>query len=237
MHTHPLTPDTNAWRNILEDQIATLLASPLTACGVPVYVGTPKDTAWPLSYTCGAEAFLRPYTPSILMPEDWVNGLWEEERTLSSLYEYCAEPTRAGSDLVAYIHDKGTRWSQAANPPRFQYQWDWRKQMEYFVLEHPEGCISALRNGEADACGSEFVNQGSPHFSGNDWWATCAQIRQQGHPLDSGYSRRIDNTSLNLDPEFWVLHTGGRPRNCWDSQVVHYSAPVSRERYEGLRCD
>jgi hypothetical protein len=237
LHTFPSAPDTKAWREIFEDQIATLLASPLTACGVLVYVGTPLGTPWPLSYTCGAEAFLRPYTPSIQMPVDWVNGLWEEERTLSSLYEYCSHPTRLGTDLVAYIHDKGTRWAKAKDPARFQYQWDWRKMMEYFILEHPQGCVSALRSGEADACGSEFVSRDSRHFSGNEWWATCAQVRRQGHPIDASYSKRKHDSRLYLDPEFWILHSGGRPRNCWSSQVVHYSQSLPRERYEGRRCD
>jgi hypothetical protein len=235
MHTFPSAPDVSAWREIFEDQVATLLASPLTACGVPVYVAAPQGTPWPLSITCGSQAILQPYQPSTRMPMDWADGLWEEERTLASLYEYCADPARAGSDIVAYIHDKGTRWTKAKDPVRFQYQWDWRKQMEYFILEHPEGCVSLLLQGKAEVCGSDFEGRFQyPHFKGNEWWATCAQVRLQGHPMD--YCIRESKEAWSFLPEMWILHASGRPRSCWDSGVVHYSAPVPRARYEGLRC-
>jgi len=107
--------------------------------------------------------------------------------TLASLYEYCEGHLDA---LVAYVHDKGTR-ARAESAPRAQvtdaelqqYQWDWRKMHEYFVLEVPQGCIGAIAGGVADVCGANWRvlsipsnglpgKRPAPHFSG----VGCAHV-------------------------------------------------------------
>ena len=101
--------------------------------------------------------------------------------TLASLYEFCESHPDA---LVAYVHDKGTRARNESAPRAHvtdaelqQYQWDWRKMHEYFVLEVPQGCIGAITGGVADVCGANWRvlyvpsngipgKRPAPHFSG-----------------------------------------------------------------------
>ena len=115
LHTNPLAPDTSAWREVFEDQIATLRNSPLIACAVPVYLGLPDGAPWPVADEHSAP-FLRFYTPT---SRQWPWGdHWEEEKTLAAIFEFCADPAKSDADLVAYSHDKGTRTSRAVDPVR-----------------------------------------------------------------------------------------------------------------------
>lgn len=115
LHTNPLAPDTSAWREIFDDQIATLRNSPLIACAVPVYVGLPDGAPWPMADESSAP-FLRFYTPT---SRQWPWGdHWEEEKTLAAMFEFCADPAQSDTDVVAYSHDKGTRTSRAVDPVR-----------------------------------------------------------------------------------------------------------------------
>lgn len=144
---HAFPGNNTGWERIFADELGALGASPLTACGVPVYVGFPAGFPWPLSPDD---------TPSFLSPLERTRRNstrpYEEVFTVAAMYEHCE---RHPNTLVAYLHDKGTRRG-FADEALARNQWDWRKLHEYFVLEVPQGCVAALAAGEADMCGANW---------------------------------------------------------------------------------
>jgi len=93
--------------------------------------------------------------------------------------------------MVFYFHNKGASkykyWKQLLfqNPPSspppkkdpYSHSLYWRKYLEYFTLERPTLCLTALSHG-AYTCGIEFQTTPSPHYSGNFWSAACHYIVQ-----------------------------------------------------------
>ena len=143
MHSFP--GKRNGWWAILSDQLQTLVNSPLTACGVPVFLGLPSGFSWPFTVT--------EHPPFLTLLEPTRRNdvrRYEEAHTLSALYEYCVEHTEA---IVAYTHDKGTRVERREINT---IQWDWRKLHEYFLFEVPQGCVKSLASGVADLCGTNW---------------------------------------------------------------------------------
>lgn len=61
MHSFP--SETNGWRRIFDDEVRTLLASPLTPCGAMVYLGRPPYAPWPFA-DGDTPYFMRPSTPT-----------------------------------------------------------------------------------------------------------------------------------------------------------------------------
>jgi hypothetical protein len=246
MHSYPTK--SNGWRPIFDDQIATLRSSVLAQCGLTVYLGLPQGTPWPFDGDAAAQPppSILPTTPS---PRNAGSSKYEEVNTLSSLYEYCVEHP---NDLVAYIHDKGTRKAKP-DPVRTQGQWDWRKLHEYFLLEVPQRCIMELVLGRYDMCGVGWKEKPHPHYRGNFWWATCAHVSSLRHMMDF----KIPSPwHLDWSPEMWIgserLHARGgggkgkegkgaqlqrgRPLNCFSSNIDHYRHPFPRKLYEGKLC-
>lgn len=185
LHTFPSA--SNDWQVILDDEIKTIHASPLYTCGAAArsaaalahttaskasaarffYSFTRNAVSWPYP----ADPAFASYTESVLtktMP-------MSEVVTQQALYEWCASRPNA---IVAYVHDKGSRISAMENPKRFFRQWDWRRLHEFFILEHPEGCIKQLISGGFDACGVNFNPRPWRHYNGNFWWARCSHINE-----------------------------------------------------------
>ena len=61
MHSFP--SENNGWRRIFDDEVRTLLVSPLTPCGAVVYLGRPPDAPWPFA-DGDSPHFMRPSTPT-----------------------------------------------------------------------------------------------------------------------------------------------------------------------------
>lgn len=214
-HSFPNPNDLRAWRSVFEDQLKTLASSPVASCGVPVYLGLPEGTPWPVPRD-SAHSFIRNASRT---PRSWAFGdKWEEEKTLAALHEFCSSSSGA-PHLVAYMHDKGTRVANETDPERFALQWDWRKQHEYYLLESPQDCVAALLDGPFDTCGSDFRDDPTygPHYSGNFFWTTCDHVRRLPHPMDychRGKCRQPDDVQ-NLSPEFCEWLGGVRLGGDW----------------------
>lgn len=72
-----------------------------------------------------------------------------------------------------YLHTKGvSRPSTAVD--------DWRRCMLFFLVEHWEENVKALRNGY-DACGVNLLKKPTPHFQGNYFWAKASYISTLGN--------------------------------------------------------
>lgn len=245
----------NSWFEVVSDQLQTLNRSVLTACGVPVCLSIPEGAPWPVSDPHAA-SFLRP-APRTTRQWSW-GDTWEEEKTLAALFEYCLDASHT-LDIVAYTHDRGTRIPRTENPGLFATQWARRRRHEYFLFVRPEGCVSALRSGAYDTCGSDFRELGPfPHYSGTFWWATCQHIRRLPHPMDytvtmcpyppdqlcEGPGRQpptfYDSKAvalkdkLFLGPEFWLMSLSTWPRVCMHSGT--YMGDEFAPPYEGHNC-
>lgn len=151
----------------------------------------------------------------------------EETDTLKWLRDYAQENP---DTYVLYFHSKGiTRYNACTE--------DWRRYMEYFVLENWKACVEKLDEGY-DCCGvlwntDTFMGQ-FPHFSGGMWWANTNYINRLNHAyldmkiryyrefwIGSGKSPKVfefHNSRLNDKDE--LAKTGG-----------HYYLPYPREKY------
>jgi hypothetical protein len=80
-------------------------------------------------------------------------------------------------DYVLFFHSKGI---SHYDPPTE----DWRRYMEYFVIDNWSDCIAKLKEGY-DCCGvmwnSKTVWGHFPHFSGAFYWATTDYINTLNH--------------------------------------------------------
>jgi len=237
LHSNPA----NDWRPILDDQIRTYRTSPLYKCGAAsrastnspdsgsLFYGFQRGTPWPFA----PDPSFLPYKESNITA-----GLSNNEPvTLQSLFEWCADRPDA---LVAYIHDKGTRYSAVENPERFLKHWDWRRLHEYFIIENPHGCFRHLVDEKYDACGAEYAFESHARYDGNFWWARCSYIRQLAKPG----TYRI---GTQCSPERWISSNAfdeARPNQepraryykCFNSNVNHYNDYYPLSKYAGKTC-
>ena len=174
---------------------------------------------------------------------DWIKYFWqfakskveivvyeknnEETDTLKWIADYSFKNPE---DYVLYFHTKGiTTYNEATE--------DWRKYMEYFVVENWQDCTRKLDEG-FDICGvlwnHETVYGEFPHFSGGMWWSK------------SDYINTLKHEWLNLTwryyREFWI--GSGKPKvfefhnsrmndiEAFNRGESHYSKPYPRENYE-----
>ena len=134
-------------------------------------------------------------------------------------------------DYIMFFHTKGITKKNKATE-------DWRRYMEYFVIENWKDCIEKLDEG-FDACGvmwnSDTVYGYYPHFSGQFFWARC------------DYINTLDHTFLDKDwryaGEFWIGQTkrGARIYEFHNSRMndkekfavcgSHYSVEYPRQKY------
>ena len=83
---------------------------------------------------------------------------WEYP-TLEKMQDFCfTEPT----GLVWYIHNKGARFDTPVQSVE-----QWRRFLEYFVVENHAACVSALLEDGYDTCGANLKRQPFPHYAGN----------------------------------------------------------------------
>lgn len=176
---------------------------------------------------------------------EWVNYFWkidtdkkieivvyptnhDETNTLKWIRDYSANNP---GDYILYFHTKGiTHFTEPTE--------DWRKYMEYFVIENWKDCIQKLNEG-FDCCGviwnTKTIWGDFPHFSGSMFWTKTDYINTLNHDyLDSDW---------RLHREFWI---GSNPNakafefhnsrmNDMESlqkSTSHYSLPYPRKNYE-----
>uniref|UniRef100_A0A6M3IPM8 Putative methyltransferase n=1 Tax=viral metagenome TaxID=1070528 RepID=A0A6M3IPM8_9ZZZZ len=113
----------------------------------------------------------------------------ELRRTLWWIRDYAKENP---DDYILFFHTKGiTHFTKATE--------DWRKYMEYFVIERWKDCVAKLDEGY-DACGvlwNKYTPVGYfPHFSGSFYWAKASYINTLDHYyIDSAWRYHM---------EFWI---------------------------------
>jgi len=135
-------------------------------------------------------------------------------------------------DYILFLHTKGITHGLK---PAIE---DWRKYMEYFVVERWQDCVAKLDEGY-DCCGVLWNTDTPigihPHFSGAFYWAKASYI----NTLDHGF---IDS-EWRYNMEFWI---GSNPNarvfefhnsrmNDRESLIAargHYDVVYPRSNYE-----
>tara|TARA_B110001469_G_C9585063_1_gene290217 strand:+ start:32 stop:979 length:948 start_codon:yes stop_codon:yes gene_type:complete len=92
--------------------------------------------------------------------------------TLTLIKDFCDSIEK--NTEILYIHTKGVR------NPDSQYIEDWRKYMEYFLIEKHQRCIDDL--SKYDTVGVNFHVKPWSHYSGNFWWSNSNHIKKLIHP-------------------------------------------------------
>ena len=151
----------------------------------------------------------------------------ELRRTLWWIRDYAKENP---DDYILFFHSKGiTHNTQAVK--------DWRRYMEYFVIERWEDCVKKLDEGY-DCCGVLW-NKDTPigyfsHFSGAFYWAKASYINTLDHSyIDSAWRYHMEFwIGSNPDAKVFEFHNSGY--NTTDRLIAgkgHYNVPYPRENY------
>jgi len=185
----------NDWFDIITEQISTLKKSKL------YYESEIKIGALYEHNSLGEIDILRDMfknEPNVeIMFINGNNGLGECN-TLEKIYNYV--DGYADNTPILYIHAKGVTQmgSIRENPVR-----EWRKMMEYFLIENWEKCVEKIGNSY-DCCGINYQTHtayiksqhvGIKIFNGNFFW------------ISSNYVKRIDKSILfehKYSAENWI---------------------------------
>ena len=135
----------------------------------------------------------------------------EESDTLKRLKDFAE---KNDDYKILYIHTKGVTIN--SNPVN-----DWRKYMNYFMIENWKECVKYLDNYDTVGCNllKDHGFGDFPHYSGNFWWANSEYINKLN------YSYLED--SFRFMREFWIGSGSGKMFEINNSMVNHY-----RDRYE-----
>ena len=170
----------------------------------------------------------------------------QESSTLQELWSYCSSNSTLSSEVVVYLHSKGSYHDKPA-------QAGWRQYLQAGALS--EEC--RLMPNSCDTCGSRMSPLPFPHFPGNMWAARCDYISRLIQPKlfesamdlvfeesDSGSDDRCPPAGGEADncygigrfsSEHWVLsHPDARPCDL-DSNPKYAWGKPSRAGLEAMR--
>lgn len=142
---------------------------------------------------------------------------------------------------VGYIHMKGSSDSS------FQNSRDWRRLMEFFIIDKYQKCLYYLEN-DYNIAGINWYNGGiSWHFSGNFWWARADYIKSL-NPLPDP-TRIIKGTrspithnfytpqNFRYDHEAWIGTGSFKHKEIFNSRIHHYTDPYPEHFYINHKFD
>lgn len=212
------------YKQMVKEQFESLIKSGLFAACDSLYVGivqTDENIEW-----------IYQYLQTLSCPEKTIFiNVYQKNDEIADTMRWIAEYAKSNpDDKIMFFHTKGvTKYSEPTE--------DWRKYMEYFVIEHWKDCIEKLKT--YDCCGVmwniDTVYGNYPHFSGAFWWANASYL----NTCDPEYLR----TDWIYGREFWI---GSNPdvrvfefhnSHMNDKQALiegrsHYSLPYKRDQYE-----
>jgi hypothetical protein len=187
-----------------------------------------------------------PKTSALTDGVEWIRYFWkisskieivvfpennEQTDTLRWIIDYSKNNP---DDYVLHLHTKGiTHYTEPTE--------DWRKYMEYFVVENWRDCIQKLDEG-FDACGvmwnRDTVYGDYPHFSGGMWWAKCSYINTLNHEwlnMNWRYYREFWIGS-NLNAKIFEFHNSRmNDIEAFNRAGSHYSKPYPISNYENTK--
>ena len=182
MHCYTIGP----WQTIINEQVQKLKTSRLWDTTQTIHIGLLGNKPFHLT------------DPKFQIHDGGPNPEKYEGHTLNILQQTCTP-----QDHVWYTHTKGV--SHASNPHTYQCVNNWRRLLEYFVIEHHQKCYQALQNGH-DIAGALWIHGPFPHFSGNIWWATGKHIANL--PQVTTWAKDTNHTMPErYQYEFWIGST------------------------------
>jgi hypothetical protein len=156
------------------------------------------------------------------------NDNQEETRTLKWVSDYSLNNP---GDYILYFHTKNVANQSPATE-------DWRRYMEYFVVENWKDCIAKLEEGY-DCCGVMWNTDTPigmyPHFSGNFWWAKTDYINTLNHhylEMEWRYYREFWIGSNPNVKAFEFHNSGLNEKRSLIEGRGHYDVEYARCNYE-----
>lgn len=194
------------WKEIVEDQISTLINFCLYDASEKIYVTIVGNQRDEINLPTKCEIISSTLDAS------------KCERTiLNHMYDFAQIVTE--KTLFWYIHAKGVTHSYK---PTWSFSQDWRKLMEYFLITNYKDCIIKLN--EYDTCGVNLHLNPLLHYSGNFFWATSDYVKSLNRFIGPLY----------LDPEMWICSNNNDKKHyCFfESGVNHYWQSYSDHNYK-----
>lgn len=129
-------------------------------------------------------------------------GCCGESATLSKLKYFCDQ--LESDDLILYIHTKGiTQYNTVRETPVRE----WRKMMEYFLIDKWEDCVCKLKNGY-DCCGINYQDHAAninnslkliKIFNGNFFWSKSSYIKKLDDKILFEHRYSAENWILSIE--------------------------------------
>ena len=190
-----------SYMELMAEQWRSLIHSGLYNAADKIYIGI-VDTPgkYPENGIAWANGFYNFATSGNTKAENKVEIVvypdnMELRRTLWWIRDYAKDNP---DDYILFFHAKGITCKDQPSVDCAAVT-DWRRYMEYFVIERWKDCIQKLDEGY-DACGVMWNSDTSfglhPHFSGAFYWVKGSYI----NTLDNSY---LDGR-LRYDQEFWI---------------------------------
>jgi hypothetical protein len=211
----------NDWRVIFDDQINSLINNNILNNIEKLYLTIIYKNQEDLDYISGK-----------------IQGLNIEisyKTNKSDEYEFPAlnfikELSEKNDCYLFYIHTKGVSineknmsWYHGSKDIKHLKECvnDWRKFMEYYIIENSKLCLNVLE--DFDACGVNLIESPYKHFSGNFWWSKSDYIKKLP-------KLNTINNKHRWNAEFWVGLGGGNFFN-FDTKNAGYTTTLKRDDY------
>ncbi len=202
----------NTWREVLSDQLRHLDESGLVGASRRVFASVVGPAVQE-----GAAAIGEALGARLEIIHTSESPVCHERPILEYARRFC-EHDQPLARAIWYLHAKGVSSAHFRNPNVT----DWRRLMEYHVVQRWRDCVDVLR--AHDACGVNWHDEPTPHFSGNFWWATPRYVASLPQTIGPEH----------FDPEAWI--GSSQPKiHCWhESGIDHYLEPYPAHRYVSL---
>jgi hypothetical protein len=140
-----------------------------------------------------------------------------ERPLLEFMHKFAFQFTRDAA-MFLYLHTKGVSQQHQKEPTQSKIA-DWRKMMQYFLIEQHTECIDALRTHAI--AGVNWRTWPQPHFAGNFWWARSDYLTTLAPKIGPDY----------YDSEMWIGSRRPRMKELHHTDLDHYFAPYPRSEY------
>jgi len=208
---------------MMEEQFRLLMKSRLFKACNKLYIGIVDcPNKLPADGKNRVREFWGAFPEVVFYPENK-----EEASTLKWIRDYSIKNPE---DYVLYFHMKGIS-KQNRNTE------DWRRYMEYFVIEKWEDCVAKLDEGY-DCCGVMWNTDTPigihPHFSGNFWWAKTSYINTLDHTFLDAEFRWDREFWIGTNPNAKVFEFHNSRMNDkipLEAHIGHYDRPYPRNKY------
>lgn len=193
------------WKDIVKDQLQTLDSCGLGTLASSLTITYTNGDKLDIEEVLSSYSFVKKLDKLRIIPGPTKNP-WEIF-AMNAMHNTCQDISiNASNAAVIYFHNKGAShytddWRDKTTTVwSYVYALRWRKYMEYFLLERPSLCLTALSHG-ATSCGVELHDEPGIHYSGNFWTATCDFI-QELPPFDGELEGSA--AAKYLAAEFWL---------------------------------